>query len=81
MSYNVQWDAGTDGYQFLNLVGYSALYDETTYSISAHIQVGKSYQVRVAAKNYWGWGSFSEVLTIIAASFPEKVAAPTTSID
>ena len=51
------------------------------YSISARIQVGKSYQVRVAAKNYWGWGNFSEVLSITAASFPERVAQPTTGID
>lgn len=51
------------------------------YSISARIQVGKSYQVRIAAKNYWGWGKFSEVLTITAASFPEQVAQPSTGID
>ena len=81
LSYNVQWDVGTGGYQFLNLVGYSATYDENSYSISAHIEVGKSYKVRVAAKNYWGWGVLSEVLTITAASFPEQVEMPTTAID
>jgi hypothetical protein len=53
------------------LAGYSAIYNNNVYSISARIQVGKSYQVRIAAKNYWGWGKFSEVLTITAASFPE----------
>ena len=45
LSYNVQWDKGNDGYQFTNRVGYSAIYDENTYSISANIEVGKSYQV------------------------------------
>ena len=71
LSYNVQWDLGTNGYTYVSRVGYSAIYDENSYSISAGIEVGKFYQVRVAAKNYWGWGPFSEVLTIKAASFPE----------
>lgn len=73
LSYNVQWDAGSEGYTFLNRVGYSAIFDENTYSISANIEVGREYQVRIAAKNYWGWGEFSEILTIKAASFPEQV--------
>ena len=81
LSYNVQWDSGTDGYQFLHLVGYAAIFMETEYSISSHIEVGKSYQVRIAAKNYWGWGSYSEILTITAASFPEQVSQPSTGID
>ena len=65
----------------MNRVGYSAIYEDTDYSISAGIEVGKSYQVRVAAKNYWGWGEFSEVLTITATSYPEQPEAPTTGID
>ena len=62
-------------------MGYSAIFDESTYSISANIEVGKTYQVRVAAKNYWGWGEFSSILSITAASFPEQVEMATTGID
>ena len=81
LSYNVQWDGGTSGYQFYNRVGYSATFDGDTYSISANVEVGKSYQVKIAAKNYWGWGAFSDVLTIKASSFPEKVQTPTTVLN
>ena len=77
----MQWDAGLDGSEFFNRVGYSAIYADNSYSISAGIEVGKSYQVRIFAKNYWGWGEFSDTLTIVASSFPEQVAIPTTGID
>ena len=35
----------------------------------------------MAAKNYWGWGAFSEALAISATSFPEQVTTPATGID
>jgi len=40
-----------------------------------------SYRFKVRAKNYWGWGPVSTILTIKAATFPNKPNAPTTFID
>jgi hypothetical protein len=37
--------------------------------------------VRVRAKNYWGWGEWSDVLLIKASSVPEQVSTATTAID
>ena len=37
--------------------------------------------MRVRARNYWGWGEFSDILTIKASSFPEQVSQPSTAID
>ena len=71
LSYHVEWDRGSAGLYFLNLAGYVAVYDATSYSITAHVTTGVSYQVRVRAKNYWGWGEYSDVLTIRASSVPE----------
>jgi hypothetical protein len=37
--------------------------------------------LKVRAKNYWGWGEFSDVLLIKTATWPENMQALTTSID
>jgi len=81
LSYNVQWDLGSDGAHFSTLVGYSTTYSFNTYSTSANLQAGKTYQIKVRAKNYWDWGPFSEVLTIKASDVPEKMDPVMTSID
>ena len=81
LSYHVEWDRGSAGLYFLNLAGYVAIYDDTSYSITAHVTTGVSYQVRVRAKNYWGWGEYSDIFTIKASSVPERVDTVTTAID
>jgi hypothetical protein len=35
----------------------------------------------VRARNYWGWGEYSDVLEIKASTVPEKVDTVTTSIE
>jgi hypothetical protein len=39
------------------------------------------YQIRIRAKNDWGYGPFSTITSVKASSVPNKVAMPTTSID
>jgi Fibronectin type III domain len=81
-SYNVQWDQGTQGTQWANLTGYNIDSIVFNYKVSSGIYAGDFYQIRVRAKNRWGWGPFSPVLTIKAATMPAKMATyPSTSID
>lgn len=53
-----------------------------TFEVTSNVYAGDLYQFRVRAKNVWGWGPFSPVLTIKAATRPDKMlGSPQTSID
>jgi hypothetical protein len=69
-SYNLQWDSGTSGVTWTNLVGYSPSSTSTTYTLTSGITHGSSYEFRVRAKNAFGWGSFSSATTIMSAAVP-----------
>jgi hypothetical protein len=77
----VQWDAGTNGAVWSNLVGYSSNYLDIGYIVSHNVVAGQTYKIRVRASNFWGWSVFSQTISIKASSVPSKVTAPTTSID
>lgn len=52
------------------------------FTISANVYAGDWYQIKVRAKNMWGWGAFSPVLLIKAATKPSKLASPAiTAVD
>ena len=51
-----------------------------TYTVASFLQKGDFYQLKVRARNYWGWGDFSDVLVIKTATWPENMVAVTTSI-
>jgi len=52
------------------------------FIVSSNVYAGDFYQMRVRAKNVWGWGQFSTILTIKAATRPAKMATkPVTSVD
>lgn len=80
-SYNAQWDAGTNGAVWSNLVGYSSNYLDFGYIVSHSVVAGQTYKIRVRASNFWGWSVFSQTISIKASSVPNKVTAPSTSID
>lgn len=42
---------------------------------------GRTYNFRVRAKNIWGWGQFSSITGIKAASAPGQMSPVTASID
>jgi len=42
---------------------------------------GTSYQFKVRAANKWGFGNFSNVVSILAAGVPEQVTSVSTAID
>jgi len=82
LSYNLQWDQGTQGSQWANLVGHTIDSVLFQFTVSSNVYAGDFYQMRVRAKNVWGWGQFSPILTIKAATRPAKMATkPVTSVD
>jgi hypothetical protein len=59
------------------LIGQSYNYNQTNYTISSGIVVGKSYIFMVRASNIYGWGLYSSQITIIASDVPGEVGIPT----
>ena len=68
-SYNLQWDSGTSGATWTDLIGNSVPSTATTFTVSS-VTAGQAYQFRVRAKNMWGWGDFSSITTVNAAGIP-----------
>jgi hypothetical protein len=81
LSYDIEWDQGFQGQVWKHLAGYSFDYTQTSYTATANIIKGTTYQVHVRAKNYWGFGPFSSTITIKASTVPRKMATVTTSVD
>lgn len=79
LSYNVQWDAGTGGLSWYNLQGYYIGDLSTSVQITTGVAMGLAYQVRVRARNIYGYGNFSAVTTIRAAQEPDTVLSATLS--
>jgi hypothetical protein len=78
-SYNLQYDDGSNGQTWTNLCGYP--YDEISlsHSVTDNIVKGVTYKFRVRAKNAQGWGSFSDVLDLVAARRPDQIDPVITS--
>jgi len=68
LSYNVQWDTGTDGRFWSNLAGFASNYLANEYTATSSIVAGRTYLIKVRARNYWGYGEFSDLLTIKAST-------------
>ena len=81
LSYHLQWDSGSSGVTFTDLVGYPSNSLVLTYLISSGVSSGNTYQFKVRAKNLYGWGAYSTVLSLKASSVPDQPAAVTTSKD
>lgn len=84
LSYFLEWDAGTNGVSWTEVVGYSPLSTATTYSVTGGtlgLTAGNSYGFRVSAYNIHGWGLKSSVASLKAAMKPSTITSITTSID
>jgi hypothetical protein len=81
LSYNLQWDAGSSGTSFVELVGESTDYELTTFTVSTGIVAGWPYYFRVRARNGLGWGPVSTSAAVKAATKPDQMDAATTAID
>lgn len=78
-SYQLLWDSGVNGGMFSEVVGFSSPYTSTSKIIS--VTPATTYQFKYAAQNVIGWGTFSSVSSIKAASRPSKIATVTTAIE
>lgn len=79
-SYNLQWDNGSGGVSWEALVGISPPSLQTTHTQTAGIVPGRLYQLRVRAKNKFGWGvESSPAIEVYAAAKPEVPVAPTSA--
>jgi len=67
-SYVLYWDQGTSTY--VELLGDASDYLGTSYIKSTGITTGTTYSFKVKARNQWGDGLFSSVVSIVAASAP-----------
>ena len=81
LSYHLQWDSGSSGATFTDLVGYPSNSLVLTYLVSSGVSSGNTYQFRVRAKNLYGWGAYSTVLSLKASSVPDQPSAVSTAKD
>lgn len=56
------------------LIGYSAAYPASSYTTTATLTAGEAYRFRVRAQNAQGWGPYSSILSVLAASTPSQMA-------
>lgn len=80
-SYDLRWDAGSNGLEWYSLVGLESENLATGFIVSDYINGGEIYNFQVRSKNKWGWGDYSPVASIKASTWPIMATAPTTSIN
>jgi hypothetical protein len=52
-----------------------------TYTLSTGVTTGDDYLFRVRAKNDFGWGAYSNEVTLTAADVPDQMVLATTEIE
>lgn len=69
-------DDGKGG-DFISLVGKNNPFLKLYHLVNSNIEKGVVYRFRYRASNLVGWGLFSDIAFIRAASIPTKPPAPT----
>lgn len=75
LSFNIQMDDGNGG-NFQSMTGYTVP-NLMPYYTANSLTRGLTYRFRYRAKNVNGWGSLSNVISILAADAPEAPPVPT----
>ena len=78
-SYNLQYKVTGSISSFISLTGEIPSSTSTTY-IKSGLVAGTSYDFIYRAKNIYGWSSFSNSISIIAATIPATPLAPTLTL-
>ena len=81
ISYNLQYDAGSGGTTWVDLLGNPTNSLALTYTFTGSITAGKTYNFRMRVLNLQGWSSYSDMTPVIAASVPGSPSSITTSYD
>ncbi len=68
LSYNLQWDYGTNGTEWDDLIGNPVHSLSTSFVVNT--MAGQYYGFRVRASNIYGFGAFSEVYSFKASQEP-----------
>ena len=81
ISYSLEFDAGTQGGVWTAVIGYISPFTGLTTVVTENIKRGMNYQFRLRAQNMWGWGAYSTVTTIKAATRPLMISSISASIE
>jgi hypothetical protein len=76
LGYNIFWDMGSGNAASVELANVSS----STYTTS-QVVTGRIYQLKVRARNLYGYGPFSEIVPSSAISVPQKSSTPIVSKD
>ena len=80
-SYSLEFDSGTDGKVWTALTGYIAAFTNLTTVVTENIERGATYQFKLRAQNIWGWGAYSTIHHIQAATRPLMITQITTTVN
>ena len=76
LSYGLEWDDATDEAEWYPISGFSSDSTATSLVVQSGITEGNVYHFRLSARNIYGWGPTSAVLSVAAAGIPEQMEAP-----
>ena len=78
MEYELVWDEGNaTATEFRGIILSNALAEE--FTTSTNVVAGTTYRFKYRARNLIGWGDYSPVGSVLAASAPEAASPPTTT--
>jgi hypothetical protein len=81
LGYAIYTDSGTNQGTWTELAGETSLLNALTYTQTSNVAAGTTYYFKVKSRNKWGWGPFSTVSSILAATTPSQVTGVATQID
>ncbi len=55
---------------FMSLIGFSSNSLQTTFTVTQGVVKGREHRFRYRARNHIGWGAFSDVSAVLAATVP-----------
>lgn len=79
ISYQIDYDKSTNAAEWQELKGFSSN-DISLSAIKTGLIISQPYQVRYRAKNIFGWGEYSERITILTIMVPNQPAPVTTGV-